>query len=92
MQIEFDPAKRSATLDARGLDRAAAGRVFEGPTLTVEDDRADYGEIRYFTLGLLDGRMVVLVWTPRGAGRRIISMRKANGKEQKAYGPRLRRS
>ena len=54
--------------------------------------RGSYDKIRYFTIGLLDGRMVVLVWTPRGAGRRIISMRKANGKEQKAYGPRLRRS
>ena len=90
MEIEFDAAKRNATLEARGLDMADAGGVFEGPTLTVEDDREDYGEARYFTVGRLAGRMVVLVWTPRGAARRIISLRKANGKEQKAYGPSLR--
>jgi uncharacterized DUF497 family protein len=69
---------------------ADAGKVFDGATLTVEDDRKDYGEQRYITVGRLGGRMVVLVWTPRGEVRRIISLRKANGKEQKAYGPRLR--
>ncbi|HEY6982682.1 BrnT family toxin [Reyranella sp.] len=90
MKIEFDTVKRQATLVARGLDMAAAGQVFEGPTLTVEDDRRDYGEVRFITIGLFAGRMVVLVWTPRGAARRVISIRKANGKEQALYGPRLR--
>jgi hypothetical protein len=69
---------------------ADAGRIFDGPTLTVQDDRKDYGERRYITIGHLKSRMVVLVWTPRGEARRIISLRKANGKEQKAYSPRLR--
>ncbi len=89
MEIDFDPAKRQATLDHRGLDMARAGEVFDGATLTIEDDRADYGEPRFITIGTLDGRMVVLVWTPRANARRIISMRKANDREQKAYGPRL---
>jgi hypothetical protein len=90
MDIEFDLVKRKAILDARKLDMADTGTIFDGPTLTVEDDRKDYGEIRYITIGRLRSRMVVLVWTPRGEARRIISLRKANGKEQKAYGPRLR--
>ncbi len=89
MEIEYDPAKRTATLDARGLDMAQAGEVFDGAHLTVEDDRQDYGEPRYITLGFLGGRMVVLAWTPRGAGCRIISMRKANERERDKYGPRL---
>ena len=89
MEIEFDPAKRQATLDHRGLDMARAGEVFDGATLTIEDDRADYGEPRFITIGKLEGRMVVLVWTPRADARRIISMRKANDREQKAYGHRL---
>ncbi|SKA27294.1 hypothetical protein SAMN02745126_04636 [Enhydrobacter aerosaccus] len=91
MEIEFDPVKRRATLQARDLDMADAGEVFEGPTLTVEDDRQDYGEARYITIGFLADRMVVLVWTPRGAARRIISMRKANDREQALYAPRFRR-
>ncbi|HEX5933610.1 MAG TPA: BrnT family toxin [Pseudorhizobium sp.] len=49
MAIIFDPSKRLSSLQQRGLDFAAAGQVFDGPHLTVEDDRFDYGETRYFT-------------------------------------------
>lgn len=45
MSIGFDPVKRQATLDARGLDLARADEVFAGATLTAEDDRKDYGKI-----------------------------------------------
>lgn len=76
-------------MERRGLDFAEADKVFGGPHLTVSDDRFDYGENRYFTIGFLEERMVVLVWTPRGEDQRIISMRKANDREQKAYGARL---
>jgi uncharacterized DUF497 family protein len=87
--VEFDPAKRDLTLATRRLDMGRADEVFDGPTLTVEDDRADYGEPRFITIGLLDRRMVVMVWTPRGAARRIISLRKANVREQEIYGDAL---
>lgn len=89
MAILFDPVKRLLTLEQRGLDFSDAGQVFDGPHLTIEDDRIDYRETRYFTVGFLNERLVVLVWTPRGDDQRIISMRKANDREQKAYGPRL---
>jgi uncharacterized DUF497 family protein len=51
--------------------------VFAGPTFTFEDDRFDYPEFRFVTVGLLAGRMVVLVWTPDpnvadDEGRRVI--------------------
>ena len=88
--VEFDAAKRAGTLEQRGLDMARAGEVFEGATLTIEDDRMDYGETRYITIGFLDERMVVLVWTPRGDVHRIISMRKANDREKAIYEPRFR--
>ena len=86
---EFDSVKRNATLKARDLDMARADEVFAGATLTVEDDREDYGEDRFITIGFLDKRMVVLVWTPRKGVYRIISMRKANEREQVIYGPRF---
>lgn len=89
MEIAFDPAKRKATLEARGLDFADAATVFEGATYTMIDDRQDYGEERRITVGTLDGRMVVIVWTPRDDCRRIISMRKANDREQALYAGRL---
>ena len=89
MPIEFDAAKRTATLEARGLDMARADEVFAGATLTVEDDRQEYGEDRFITIGFLDATMVVLVWTPRDGAHRIISMRKANERERALYGPRF---
>lgn len=90
MTVEFDDAKRARTLSERGLDMARAGEVFDGASLTIEDDRMDYGETRYITIGFLDERMVVLVWTPRGDVHRIISMRKANDREKAIYEPRFR--
>ncbi len=90
MQIEYDPAKRGATIRDRGLDMADAGDVFEGDTITIEDERRDYGETRYITVGFLAGRMVFVAWTPRDGSRRIISMRKANAREQELYTPRFR--
>ena len=90
MTVAFDEAKRARTLTERGLDMARADEVFDGASLTVEDDRMEYGETRYITIGFLDERMVVLVWTPRGDARRVISMRKANDREKAIYEPRFR--
>ena len=81
MKIEFDPTKRARTLEERGLDFAQAAQVFAGKHLTVEDTREDYDEQRFQTAGWLEDRIVILVWTPRGKARRIISMRKANERE-----------
>lgn len=85
MRIEFDPEKRNKTLQERDLDFARAAEVFAGHHFTAADERQDYSERRYITVGLLDQRMVVMVWTPRGDARRIISMRKANEREQNRY-------
>ncbi|TFW12500.1 BrnT family toxin [Brevundimonas intermedia] len=92
MRITFDPSKRERTLAERGLDFARAAAVFDGDHLTFEDDRHDYGERRLITIGPLTDRMVVLVWTPRGEARHVISMRKANDREQRRYEDRLGRS
>lgn len=89
MKTTYDPAKRAITLELRGLDMADAGAIFEGPYVTLTDDRADYGEARLITVGHLSGRMVVIVWIQRGETRRIISLRKANEREQAHYGPSL---
>jgi uncharacterized DUF497 family protein len=61
MKIAFDPTKRDATLQARGLDFADARLVFAGRTITVRDIRHDYGEARYITIGVLHDEVVVLV-------------------------------
>ena len=68
---------------------ARAGEVLAGTTLTVEDDRQEYGEDRFISIGFLDATMVVLVWTSRDGAHRIISMRKANERERTLYGRRF---
>ncbi|WP_251374548.1 BrnT family toxin [Polynucleobacter sp. es-EL-1] len=83
--IEFDPQKRVQTLLERGLDFARAGEVLSQTIHTFQDLRQSYGESRFITLGFLDGRLTVVVWTQRGSRKRIISMRNANERETKEY-------
>jgi uncharacterized protein len=87
--ITFDRTKREKTLTERGLDFRRAKEVFQGVHLTRPDDRRDYSEQRFVSAGRLEERIVVIVWTPRGRARRIISMRKANKREIKKLSPQL---
>ena len=89
MKISFVDDKRMETLKNRGLDMARAHEIFEGRTLTYQDDRRDYGETRFIAISYLDERMVVIVWTERNFSYRIISLRKANDREQREYQPRM---
>ena len=86
---EWDRNKNDENLRKHGLSFEDAPEVFDGRCLTFEDIRIDYGEERYITLGHLEGRLVVIAHTPRGENTRIISMRKANSRERKAYEKRL---
>jgi len=89
MRITCDPAKRLHTLESRGLDMRRAKEVFAGLHLTRPDDRFDYREPRFITAGWLDAKLVVLVWTPRGSARRIISMRHCHEREAQRLRPHL---
>ena len=89
MAITYDPDKRAKALAERGLDFEDVKYVFQGTTLEVEDLRRDYGEIRVICYGILDSRMVVVGYTPRGADRHVFSMRKANEREQTRIGPKI---
>ena len=89
MRITFDSVKREKALAERGLDFADAELVFEGVTLEMQDIRKEYGEERIICYGVLAGRMVVIGYTPRGAGRHVFSMRKANEREKARIAPLL---
>jgi uncharacterized DUF497 family protein len=73
----WDEKKRKLNLAKHGIDFADAPAIFEGPLVTVEDTREDYGEARYVALGLLADIVVSLVYAERGDRVRIISIRKA---------------
>lgn len=83
--ITWDEIKRAKTLAERGLDFADAHLVFAGRRITVPDDRKEYGEARFITAGWLRGRFVIVVWTARGDGQRIISMRYGHADEEEYY-------
>jgi uncharacterized DUF497 family protein len=89
MRVTYDPVKRDKTLADRGLDFEDAILVFAGVTVEVEDTRKNYGERRIICYGTLEGRVVVVSYTPRGAVRHIFSMRKANNREQARLAPYL---
>ena len=89
MRITFYPIKREKILTERGFDFADASLVFAGVTVEIEDTRKDYGETRVICYGYLEGRIVVVGYTPRGADRHIFSMRKANEREQTRIAPLL---
>lgn len=85
--FDWDPAKHEANLAkpdrAFGFDLAAL--IFEGETIEIEDTRRDYGETRMQAIGEADGLVLFVVHTDRGDTRWIISARKADRKERKAW-------
>ena len=85
MRFEWDELKRQTNFAKHGIDFEVAAAVFADITVTIPDERQDYGERRFITLGALRGRVVVVAHTQRGAITRIISMRKANEREQRIY-------
>ena len=85
MLFEWDEDKRRANYDKHGLDFRDAKMIFPGLTISKEDTRKDYGERRGVTIGKLEDVTVVVVHVQRSERIRIISMRKANSKEEKIY-------
>lgn len=85
MRFEWDENKRLANLDKHGFDFADVASVFDGDTIIVEDDRYNYGEQRFITFGLFQGRIVAVVHTENDNLIRIISVRKATKYEQEIY-------
>jgi uncharacterized protein len=85
MRFSWSERKRAINLKEHGLDFVDAPRVFEGLTFTYEDDRFDYGEQRFITLGLLAGVPVSVAHTETDDEIRIISFRKATDREARRF-------
>ena len=85
MRFTWSERKRGVNLKERGLDFTDAPRVFEGLTFSYEDDRLPYGKQRFITLGLLAGVPVSVAHTESDDEIRIISFRKATGREARRF-------
>ena len=85
MEIEFDPVKDAVNIAKHGV---SLSRAVDLEILTYnEDDRNEYGEVRYRAWGLLEGKAHCLVFTSRNGTIRAISLRRAHRKEMDRYAP-----
>lgn len=86
MKLEWDEEKNKQNIKDHGFGFERAKSIFNYPYLTRIDGRFDYDETRLFSLGLLEGIVVIaVVYTYRGENIRIISARKATKQERRAY-------
>lgn len=83
--IEFDSAKSARNLRERGIGFERFAEMDLDTALSVEDTRQDYGERRLRVLGHIEGQLHAAVITPRGETIRVISLRRANKREERAY-------
>ena len=88
-KFEWDEHKNGSNIEKHGINFCDAIKVFDGPSLSMKDNRVDYGESRTIVIGLLRDRMVVVVYAIREDRIRIIPARKANEREQKKFQNRL---
>ena len=83
--ITFDASKSERNLALRGIPFDLASAFAWDSALIAEDLRKDYGESRFQALGLIEGRLYMLVFTPRKDKVHVISLQKANDREVKRY-------
>ncbi len=86
MNIEFDPAKAASNLTKHGVSFEEAAAVLFDPQALTHEDVDTQDEPRFVSLGMGgQGRILVVVWTPRGDATRLISAWKANQPQRKRY-------
>ena len=85
MLIEFDPEKSAKNVRERGVGFERFADMEFATAISVDDTRKDYGERRIRVLGEIGGELHSAVITPRGEKIRVISLRRANKREERAY-------
>lgn len=63
MEIEFDLAKDERNIAKHGISLQAAEGFDWDTAFEREDDRFDYGEVRFVAIGLIGDRLHVLAFT-----------------------------
>ena len=85
MDFEWDSAKEETNRSKHGVDFRAAAKVFLDPYVIEFEDRDNTGELRFTAIGMVEGRMLFVVYTMRDAVVRIISARGAEPHEKRKY-------
>jgi len=85
-RYSFDPAKNASNLRKHGVSLADADGVLSDPLAITIEDEAVEGEARWVTIGTnIFGTCLVVVWSPRGDAVRILSVRRPDPTERRAY-------
>jgi hypothetical protein len=86
MRYTWDADKERRNFEKHGISFGTAIRIFDHAVVEEIDDRLDYGEERVRAFGIVDGRLIVVIYTERGSDEiRIISARRATPKEERRY-------
>ena len=85
MELTYDPTKNASNLTKHGIALSEASKLDWGGLKVDADERFEYNEDRYIGFGPIDGRLYCVAFTYRGEVVRVISLRKANKREKRAY-------
>jgi uncharacterized DUF497 family protein len=86
MKYEWDEVKRQSNIKQHGVDFIDVLPLFNNlSSKKIEDNRRDYGEVRYILLGEINKRLFQVAYTYRDSHIRIISARKGNKREMRIF-------
>lgn len=85
-EFEWDDGKARSNLDRHGVSFNSATAAFRDPfAIEFEDRRMNYGEQRFILIGMVDLRLILVVFAMRDDCIRLISARGAEPFERKLY-------
>ena len=85
MEFEWDEQKRQANIEKHGIDFYRAKQIWDGEVLEIPSPQSERREQRFIAWGLMEGKVISIVYTWRGRKRRIISARRARKYEEETY-------
>jgi uncharacterized DUF497 family protein len=92
VKFEWDEQKNRINIRKHRISFEDARAIFEDVRITAVDTKQSYAEIREISLGMIRGRVCVVVYTERKGATRIISARKANQRERRRYNEFIKRA
>jgi uncharacterized DUF497 family protein len=88
VEFEWDGTKATSNYVKHGVTFAKAIVVFSDPGHVDGNASPSTGESRRKAVGLIEGRLITVVYTMRGEAIRIISARRASKAERASYDDR----
>ncbi|WP_459904603.1 BrnT family toxin [Caballeronia sp. HLA56] len=85
IDILFDPQKDAANVNRHGMSLERTREIAWREVMCHADARRDYGEVREVGFVPIEGKVHCVVFTQRGGALRIISLRRANNRENERY-------